>query len=61
MISIPSSLPLSLDLSTARAERKLLSDALDALADKFQAIKAAIKGQYGAASTEWVQVKGMTW
>jgi len=49
--------PLHVDLSGARSARKLLSYAR---ADKFQAIKA-IKGQYGVASTQWDQVKGMTW
>ena len=31
------------------------------LHDKFQAIKAAVKGQYGQSSTQFAQVKGMRW
>lgn len=52
---------LYVDLSAARAARRLLYVAPNGLADKFQAIKAAIKGQYGTASAEWEQVKGLKW
>ena len=31
------------------------------LKDKFQAIKKAVKGQYGQSSTQFAQVKGMRW
>lgn len=44
-----------------RARYALFYEPESGLADKFQAIKNAVKGQYGQTSTEWASVKGMRW
>jgi hypothetical protein len=44
-----------------RARYALFYEPESGLADKFQAIKNAVKGQYGQTSTAWASVKGMRW
>ena len=44
-----------------RARYALFYEPETGLADKFKAIKNAVKGQYGQASTAWASVKGMRW
>lgn len=49
-------------LSEAQIERKKAFEApLTGLAEMFKSVKQTVKGQYGAASTQWAQVKGMNW
>jgi len=50
------------DLDKAQRRRHELFDTPETgLADKFQAIKKAVKGQYGQSSTQFAQVKGIKW
>ena len=52
---------LSTQLSKAQQQRQLLYYKEDGLADRFQAVKAAVKGQYGQASANYGVVKVMKW
>lgn len=52
---------LSTQLSKAQQQRQILYYNEDGLADRFMAVKAAVKGQYGVASANYGVVKGMKW
>ena len=49
-------------LDTAQRKRfALFADEDTGLADKFQAVKNAVKGQYGQSSEQYAAVKGLRW
>ena len=49
-------------LDTAQRKRfALFTDEDTGLADKFQAVKNAVKGQYGQSSEQYAAVKGLRW
>ena len=52
---------LSGKIITARAKRERLYAGTSGLAEKFQAVKEAVKGQYGQNSDPYTAVKGMKW
>ena len=52
---------LATQLKTARELRFRLYFAPSGLAEKFQSVKAAVKGQYGQSSTQFDSVKGLKW
>lgn len=52
---------LASQLTTAREKRRRLYFVGDCLQTKFQAVKEAVKGQYGQGSSEYGSVKGITW
>jgi len=52
---------LSAQLSKAQQQRQILYYDEDGLADRFQAVKAAVKGQYGVASANYGVAKGIKW
>ncbi len=52
---------LAVQLSKAQQQRQLLYYKEDGLADRFQAVKAAVKGQYGVAGANYGVVKGLKW
>ncbi len=52
---------LASQLTTAREKRRRLYFVGDCLQTKFQAVKEAVKGQYGQGGSEYGAVKGITW
>ena len=52
---------LSTQITSARENRRRLYFEGDCLKTKFQAVKDAVKGQYGQKSSEYGTVKGMKW
>ncbi len=52
---------LEAQLTTAQQQRVILYYGGNGLAERFQLIKAAVKGQYGQASANYGTVKGMKW
>ena len=62
MTALNDSIPtLEEALSAARAHRYDAYYGIDGLKTKFAGLKQAIKGQYTPPSTQWTQVKGLSW
>lgn len=60
--SLNSSIPtLEQAIATLRAQRYDAYFGIDGLKSKFDGMKLAIKGQYTPPSTQWTQVKGLSW